>query len=250
MQLRLMQLLLIAILGVPAVEAQTPAFEVASVKPSRLVDTSWSLGCGNPVGRGGVPPGRCQAANASLLRILALAYNLPTFTVETVGQYISGGPSWIRSDRFNIDAKAAEASASESELRFMLQNLLADRFKLKIHEESKEISGYALVVAKGGPKLKSLGSRPPSVRPIPLAIGASNIVSLVRGLSVRLAAPVEDKTGITGDYDFNVTLESITGNDAPSLFTIIKEQFGLTLESQKVPIKVYVIDQVERPTEN
>src|SRR5262245_12379324 len=80
MQLRLMQLLRMAILGVPAVEAQTPAFEVASVKPSRLVDSGWSLGCGNPAGRGGVPPGRCRAANASLLRIFSLAYNLPIFS--------------------------------------------------------------------------------------------------------------------------------------------------------------------------
>jgi uncharacterized protein (TIGR03435 family) len=217
------------------------AFEVAFVKVNKSVNGSWSTEC--PAGTGG----RCRAANASLLRLIGAAYDLP---VLSANQYISGIPGSISNERYNIEAKAASASATPREVRLMLQNLLADRFKLKLHEETKLIGGYALVVAKGGPKLRRLEDkgRRGTVR---VGIGATSTAELVMSLSSMLEAPVVDKTNISGGHDFMVAWESLHNDDQPpSIFTVIEEQFGLKLESQKVPLKILVIDHVEKPTEN
>jgi len=228
----------------------TLAFEVASIKPNRSVNGSWSIECPNSA-RGTLAGGRCRIINASLQRIIGHAYDLPMFSE---GQYMSGGPSWIRTERYDIDAKAENGSASAAELRLMLQNLLADRFSLKLHEESRQITGYALVVTRGGPKLKPIGEsgerRRAGARPNPVAIGATDTESLAMSLSIRLGVPVVDRTNIAGDHDFTLTMDLVYGNDGPSIFTLIQEQFGLKLESQKALSRILVIDQVEKPTAN
>jgi uncharacterized protein (TIGR03435 family) len=221
------------------------AFEAASIKTNRSVDGSWRAGCGDGRVRT-VPAGRCQATNVSLLRLIATAYALPVFTA---GEYVSGIPGSLINERYDLDAKAENPAASDVELLLMLQNLLADRFKLRLHEESKEVNGYALVVAKGGPKLRRLEERKRD-KPVAVAIGATTTTGLVNALSNRLQAPVLDRTNIQGDYDFMVTMDALSGDGAPSIFTLIEEQFGLKLESQKVPLKVLVVDHVEKPTEN
>ena len=86
--------------------------------------------------------------------------------------------------------------------------------------------------------------------PIRVAIGANNTAELATRLSIDLGAPVVDKTNISGDHDFMVTFESLYNDDTRSIFTVLEEQFGLKLESQKVPLKVLVVDHVEKPTEN
>jgi uncharacterized protein (TIGR03435 family) len=128
----------------------------------------------------------------------------------------------------------------------MLQNLLADRFKLSLHEQTKEASGYALVVAKGGAKFT------PPLTGKSLACGSATAEALARCLSRRLGQPVVDKTGITGHHNFSLTVESL-GEDQifpPSIFTVLEEQLGLKLVTQKVPSRILVIDHVERPSEN
>lgn len=196
---------------------------------------------------GNVAAGRCRATNASLRRIIGLAYDLPIFTAE---QYISGGPGWISSERYDIEAKAANPSASGADLRLMLQSLLADRFKLRLHPENKVVAGYVLVISKGGLKLRRPEERGRSEKIIRVGIGASNTAELVMQLSSRLDAPVVDKTNLTGEHDFFLTWESLYNDDAPSIFTVLEEQLALKLVSQKVPLRVLVIDHVEKPTEN
>jgi uncharacterized protein (TIGR03435 family) len=221
------------------------SFEVASVKANRMVGPqSMLIGCqGGAAPVRGIAPGTCRAVHSSLEDIIAEAYDIP-FMLED--QTISDAPSWISRERYDIEAKAEHPSASASELKIMLQNLLADRFKLSLHEQTKEVSGYALVVAKGGAKFTP---------PLPgksLACGTSTAEALARCLSRRLGQPVVDKTGITGRHNFSLTMESL-GEDQifpPSIFTVLEEQFGLKLVSQKVPLRILVIDHVERPSEN
>src|SRR5262245_59179980 len=126
-----------------------------------------------------------------------------------------------------------KASSSAAQLRLMLQKLLADRFKLSLHEEIRQVSGFELVVARGG-----LKSRPLPLKPTRSACGANNTIELAKCLSGRLAQPVIEKTNITTNGYFSLTWESL-GEDQPSppsLFTVLEEELGLKLESRKVPL--------------
>jgi uncharacterized protein (TIGR03435 family) len=234
-------LLLVTVICVPVLAAQqaaVPAFEVASIKPNQTATTSWTMGCATGTGR-------CVGVNVSLLTLIAQAYNVPT---SSAAQRISGLPDWTSSQRFDIQAKAENATATEAELKLMLRQLLAERFKLRLHKDVKELDGYVLVLSKGGAKLTKLGEekRDPGVA---LAFRATTTDTLANALAARLARPVVNKTSITGNYDFRITMDSISqDNGGASLFTIIEEQFGLKLESQKVPIEVLVVDSVAPPT--
>lgn len=230
--------------------AQTlPAFEVASIKPSGAATPSWTMGCANRGPVGNIPAGRCVGSNVTLLALIAQAYNLPA---SSAGQRVSGLPGWAGKQRFDLEAKAEAATAPEAELRLMLRRLLAERFKLQLHEEEKEVDGYALVVAKGGPKLTKLGEQKRPAQPMTLALRATTTDSLANALATRLRRPVVNRTSITGAYDFTVYMKSIAEESAAaaSLFTVIEEEFGLKLDAQKVPLKVFVVDHVEQPTEN
>jgi uncharacterized protein (TIGR03435 family) len=167
----------------------------------------------------------------------------------------------------------------------MIQALLAERFKLAVHKESKESTIYALVVAKGGPKIKEL---PPETTPAPdpkdapkesldkpdpkrlprgmmrmgpgeLTAQGVKIISLANSLSNAVGHPVFDKTGLTGDYTYELKWapdenhgDAASSADAngPSIFTALTEQLGLKLESQKGPVDVIVIDHAEKASEN
>jgi uncharacterized protein (TIGR03435 family) len=239
-------LILIAATGLSlAAQQPAPAFEVASIKPNRSATTAWTMGCATGTAAGNIPAGRCVGVNVSLLTLIAQAYNVPT---SSAAQRISGLPEWTRSQRFDIQAKAENATATEAELKLMLRQLLAERFKLKSHKDVKEIDGYVLVVSKGGAKLTKLGEEK-RASGVTLALRATTTDTLANALAARLARPVVNKTSITGNYDFRITMDSISqDNGGASLFTIIEEQYGLKLESQKVPIEVLVVDSVEPPT--
>ena len=138
----------------------------------------------------------------------------------------------------------------------MLRALLEERFKLTTHRETKESQGYALVVAKGGPKLKPASASPGqnAVYPGGLqgAVSRSGLARL-RHWPDPSGRPVIDKTGIQGNYDIQLTYarDGTTDSSRPSIFTAIQEQLGLKLESQKIPIEMLVIDRCDRvPTEN
>lgn len=137
---------------------ENPSFEVASIKaitsrPQGPVEIA--MGCHgtdshNP--NTTIPMGRCVIHYESLRYVIALAYNIPPATLNAYEKMISG-PDWIRSEVYNIDAKA-EMPATQAQLKLMLQSLLAERFKLKVHRETREMPVYALVTTKNGPKLQ------------------------------------------------------------------------------------------------
>jgi uncharacterized protein (TIGR03435 family) len=212
-------------------------FEVATVKPSAEMTGNMSIGR--------APGGRFMATNASLKDLLMFAYDVRSFQ-------ISGGPSWSESAGFNIEAKPEGGEPRIDQLRGMVQKLLADRFQMNVHRETKEVPVYALVVGKSGPKLTPSVSEEMGIsgstrgRMIYRKVSTS---LLARSLSQRMGKAVIDRTGITGEYDF--TLEWVDDNqEGPSLFTALQEQLGLKLESAKGPVEMLVIDRVSKPTEN
>jgi uncharacterized protein (TIGR03435 family) len=206
----------------------------------------------------------------NLKLLMTVAYDVRDFQIV-------GGPGWLATDRFDIVAKAEGVpdQLTPEQFRPMLVALIEDRFQLKIHRETKEMPVYALVVAKNGTKLKANAGEPgPRLR---MGRGQLNgtkvpLKMLVQQLAQQLGRPVVDKTGLTGDYDFTLTWTPQPGEggamfagpggpggpegpppsdpDGPSIFAAIQEQLGLKLESDKGPVEILVLDQVEKPTEN
>jgi uncharacterized protein (TIGR03435 family) len=222
-----------------------PSFEVATIKPTSPADrgeSKWS------------PPGigRFFASSVSLAFLIQMAYRVDD-------SQIAGKPDWLESELFDVVAKPeGDITLTRDELRPRLQTLLQQRFQLVAHRETKMIRGYALVVAKGGPKLKATnGDHPPGYR---VYVGGGRLEGLNWSMQTLAAMlqpptgfPVIDETGIKGGYniklDFSPELE--TDSSLPSLFTALQDTMGLKLESRKVPVEVLVIDHVNRfPTEN
>jgi len=215
------------------------AFEVASIKP-------------NPTGGGhsdtDVDGNLLRMKNVTLKACITWAYR---FTDSQIS-----GPDWLASERFDITAKT-ESGPPKPE---MLAAVLEERFKLAVHRETKEMTEYALVVAKSGPKLKKVDpgegdttSRRGHLTATRLSMNA--LARFLAGPNVRLGRPVVNKTGLDGVFDFNLdwTPEGAEPkNDAPpSIFVALQEQLGLKLEAQKGPVEVLVVDHVEKaPTEN
>src|SRR5271168_4962514 len=166
-----------------------PAFDVASVKFNH------SGGGGGEIR---TPPGTLQATNSTLLAYIRWAYDMRDFQ-------ISGAPAWLNSDRYDIRAKAA-AGTSGQELRLMLQDLLAERFKLQLHREAKQLPLYSLVVAKGGSKLKKAAAEPSGLsdRRGSITDRGATMGMLANQLSAVLERTVVDKTGLTEKYDFKL----------------------------------------------
>lgn len=210
---------------------------------------------------------RFVAHNHALRTLIAAAYDLPP-------DAISGGPSWVDSDRWEVLAKTpGDVRPQLDEQMAMLRSLLSDRFKLAFHRESKELSIFALTLAPGGAKLKDS-----TISPDATPAGPPLVAFVVSPAVVRLPAryttmgefasllqrspldrPVVDRTGLHGRYDFDLEFapdESLWGgmlprpenSDKPSLLRAMQEQLGLKLESTRGPIDVLVIDRVERPT--
>jgi Protein of unknown function (DUF3738). len=237
--------------------AARPVFDVASIRPS------------DPNERGGWArflPGRLQVINSSLIFVIQQVYGVRDYQIV-------GAPKWIidwNTARFNIEAKA-EGVTNQDQLRLMAKNLLEDRFKLKLHRETREMPVYVLIQDKKGIKVKAT---PDNGRPR----GSGGIESVesgwiqgenvsmeffVQSLSRRTDRPVVDRTNYTEAFTFKLQWASdvssgsgVTGvdglpNDArPALFTAVQEQMGLKLSPEKAPVEVLVIDHVERPPEN
>jgi uncharacterized protein (TIGR03435 family) len=255
--------------AVPTAAAELPAFEVAAIKESKSGAEGSNSNTSN---------GRFTASNVTLKNVMQYqAYGIPA-------SRILDGPKWIDSARFDIEAKA-DGSVMEqlktldrkqrgAQMRTMFQQLLAERFKLAVHWETRELPVYALVVAKGGPKLQatkdvnggsgssSNGDQSGMQLTVTNRTLAELAETLTQELSRELGRNVVDKTGIEGKYD--VTLKWTRGTDtapvsgdtglppdsAPSIFTAIQEQLGLKLEPAKGPVQVLVIDHAEMPSEN
>jgi uncharacterized protein (TIGR03435 family) len=249
--------------AVPLPAPDRPKFDVASVKRN----TS-----DLPGNRFSPTPGRFYAEHVTTRFLIWYAYQIEDFRIV-------GGPSWLDSDKYDIDARAAGATLAQVRGP-MLQQLLEDRFELATHRETREIPVFVLTAARGGSKLPiakegACITRAPGAQLAPgqrqadicgfLGFGGNNLratairmTDLVGGFSMHLRRLVVDETGITDM--FNVAL-NWTPDDAPagappadgappSFFTAIQEQLGLRLEAARRPGEVLVIDRVERPREN
>jgi uncharacterized protein (TIGR03435 family) len=240
-----MRVLILAMLAVAA-QAQQPAarveFEVASVKPGDPTDPSSS-------GRG--TPGSMEMRNATLKTLVRSAYGLNEYQV-------AGGPKWLDSARFTVNAKFP-AGTPRPQIHLMMQSLLADRFQLETHRETKNLREYALVVAPGGHKLQEASQDDrqrarSSQGPRMIRAWGSTVSSLADMLISVVGAPVIDRTGIEGLYNFKLDFAPLQGmpaedDTAQSIFTAV-QQLGLKLEAITGPVEVLVIDRAEKPSEN
>ncbi len=193
------------------------------------------------------------------------------------GDLLTGGPSWIRSERFTIDAKIPDGTPGYTLDQFMkgdapvlgkmLQALLADRFRLVIHRETKQVSGYALMLSKEGSKLSPSTAEDKHILSIRREAGPNGeVFDKIAGRRVEIRDlafllllttqhPVIDRTGLAGEYNFDMEfapLDSDIASDssAPSLFTAMQQKLGLRLETAKAALDGIVIDRAERPSEN
>ena len=268
--------------------AQSPAFEVVSVKPNNTEDV-------RSMRMQVLPGGRLSVAGLPLLALLARSYNLPMNPSER----LSGVPEWAIHERYDIEAKAPAgafpeglpASEARAKMQAMIQALLADRFKLVMRRETKDIPIYALIVAKGGPKLQKAGTAEADCQ-LGIADGVTChqfMGGQGRGLHARavdmkdLAGyienwtdhPVVDQTGLDGlfamDTDGWIPMRlppppppgvaapnpnarpsgdgDMSDTTRPTLFTVLR-RLGLDLKQEKGPVDVYVVEHVERPAEN
>lgn len=224
--------------------AQATEFEVASIK--KRADTSGPWSTQHPAG------GRFSGQNLSARLLIQQAFN-----IEQTPFQLTGGPGWIGTETYDINAKIeSQDRIGNEQLQLLLQSLLASRFKLAYHRETKEGLVYALTVAKNGAKLQSAAD--PQGRQIENwgndHLNALNVpvAEFARVLQSRLGRVVVDETGIQGAYDFRLTWIPDTAADTsgPSIFTALPEQYGLRLESRKGPIETIVIDHIEHPTED
>jgi uncharacterized protein (TIGR03435 family) len=173
--------------------------------------------------------------------------------------YALSGPAWLASERYDIAAKVPPNTPREQVL-LMLRTLLGERFKLKIHRESKELRVYALVAARGGTKLKRASGAEGnftfrSGHIVGNALSMSEFANRLSGPVFKLGTPVVNSTGLTGTFDFMLDWTPddipVDGTAGPSLFTAIQEQLGLKLEPSKSRVEVLVVDYAERfPIEN
>lgn len=245
------------VLAIGVADAQQPPrpeFEVASVKPG---DSSPQF-----IDSGIKPGGLYTATNLTLKELIAQAYGAP-------GYEIFGGPGWLDSDRFMIEARADRADSlvpaadSTQRINLMLQGLLESRFALRVHKENRERNVYELVVAKSGPRLTTGDATKSPRLSAPRGKVTATSVTIpffVRFLSGQLRRTVVDMTGLTGKYDFVLNYTRDRGDsavpgtqadpDAPSIFTALEEQLGLRLVSSRAPAEVLVVDRAEKPQPN
>jgi uncharacterized protein (TIGR03435 family) len=212
-----------------------------------------------------VPPvgGRFTATNVTLRMLIRVGWP----------QKVSGGPSWVVTDGYDVSAIAPDPNVSADDFSLMMQNLLKDRFALRVHTETHEARVYVLLPAKNGLKLPDArpepciyGRKAPDADP-QAGCGGMNVTSesivnekismqwFASVLGGVLGRPVLDRTGFTGSFKVLLEFAPVapghdTDSTMPSLFTALEEQLGLRLESQKGTEEILVIDHVERPSEN
>lgn len=235
--------------------AQTPgtekkaAFEVAAIRPA-TDDGNHSSNSDK---------GLYRTHNLTLKELIARAYDVDV-------SLVSGGPNWVGSDIYDITARIPEEFAQQTreKLPQMIGSLLAERFQLVVHRETKQVSGFELVLAKKGPKMdaakpdeKGSGT---STKNTHLTAHNINMDAFARYLTRNreVGMPVVDKTGLTGNFNFELDWKpdqlqakpDASEDDRPSLFTAMQERLGLELKSAKVSIQTVVIDHAEKPQEN
>jgi len=247
-------------------------FDVASIKPSPPPSVTYTIGgvAYAPKSFHFMPGGGLQTQGATLKDLVVLAY-------DVLPNRMQGGPPWAAVDRYDVTAKMIEGEGDPGTLtgaerqkwtdriRLRTRALLASRFNLAVHKETREFAMYELHVDKNGPKADALkesnATSGTSFLGNRMIGNGGDMHELVSLLSSQLQKPVVDKTGLTGKYDFTLRwsteqLSLVAGTptgDAdklPSIFTALREQLGLRLDSTRGPLEVLVIDRAERPSEN
>jgi uncharacterized protein (TIGR03435 family) len=255
----------VRIFAQPASQApdSRPEFEVASMKPNK----SAGMMTGIHDGWGG----RYTATNTPLEVLITLAYGLKNFQLV-------GAPPWLKSERYDVEARA-EGTPNMREMMPQLQKLLEDRLQLKYHRETRELPIYALLLSKPEKLKHSKGecTQPPPPKAGEMPASTCGLVLTGQDRLVGRSVPLDrfidllsrytgrtviDKTGLTGKFDIDLKwsmdesqLRALPDGPqadptGPSLMTALQEQLGLKLESHKGPVEMFVIDHVERPSEN
>jgi uncharacterized protein (TIGR03435 family) len=229
-------------------QSPAPSFEVASIHPNLGTDRQEIQ----------VTPGALVLRNQPVLFLVQWAYDVPIPQIDY--------PAWFMANRFDIVAKAA-GPTDETQLRLMLQTLLADRFGLKLHKEPRVMPVYALTLAKGGPKFQESPTEGTfaldQTGAFMLAAHHARMSDLAQGISAEAGRPVVDETGLKGRYEIRMDLaayatRTANGSTNPGqfdmmsiLFNGLQDLLGLKLESRKQSVDVLVIDHAEKsPTEN
>jgi uncharacterized protein (TIGR03435 family) len=228
-------------------QAPSPAprtFEAASIKANTSGERRTSMRF--------LPGGRIEGVNRTLKLLIQVAYDVRPFQ-------ILGGPDWLGTARFDISA-TANADVSSAELRAVLRSLLAERFKLRVHHDTRDVPIYALHIVRPdgrpGPGLKPAaeGSRGFREREGSLGTDKTTMTELVKELTGYAGRPIVDRTGLRGDWQLtlNWTPDGVDAADPdlPSIFTAVREQLGLRLEATRGPAEMLVIDGAEKPTED
>lgn len=228
-----------------------PSYEVATIKPSNPDDHNSRFSYGGH---------HLTIKNHTLNTMLVFAYGIHP-------RQIVDAPAWLGADRYDIDGVLdTEGEPSLKQMQGIVKKLLADRFQLRFHRETRELAVYALTVAKVGPRLtrskgdpNGLGDENDQIHggQITMSITNMSMTDFVLIMQMIMDRPVVDQTGLVGKWDFKWTWTSdesrlppdIT-NPAPGLFTAIQEQLGLKLGATKAPVEVLVVDRVERPSAN
>jgi uncharacterized protein (TIGR03435 family) len=270
----------VATFGGLSAQPASLSFEVASIKPAA------PAGAGRvPMGIQLMPGGGFRANNVTLHMLLTLAYDVRDFQIV-------GGPSWLNAQMYDIQAGSGGSADTpagpeamrnmtdeqrktfQEQMRERLRALLADRFQLVVHRETKDQPVYTLQVAKGGPKFQEAKPGGPTAGRMRMGRGELNgegvgMDFMVQVLSNQVRRPVVDKTGLPGKYDIHLTWtpdgpSGFLGGElpagvepppppdpnGPTIFTALQEQLGLKLESDKGPVDMIVIDRVEKASEN
>jgi len=261
---------LIGLWQAPSIHAQSPerlVFEVASIKRIHPA----ALGGGPRPLAPGVTRGGGIRSQVSIFNLICWAYRID-------GAQVSGGPSWVRSDLYDIQAKPEKfegpadpavpiSEQQTSRTRERVKALLADRFQMAVHTDTKEAQVYVLSIAKGGHKLTPDPDGRGGVRFLGDAIESSGapISFLAVPLTQMLGRPVLDETGIEGRFRYKLEFrpddaakrafamagQPVADDDArPSIFTALKSQLGLELQSRRGPVSAVVIERIQRPSEN
>jgi uncharacterized protein (TIGR03435 family) len=221
-------------------------FDVASIRPSSPGELDGPTGAYTG-------HGLARMTNVTLKNCIVEAYGVGPDRVH-------GGPDWIDTERFQITAKA-DQPLGEDIVRLMLQTLLAERFKLKLHRETRRSETLVLQVAKNGSKLPPAGNEPRSIYNGHGRIEAKTVsmTEFADVLSGELKLPVIDRTKLSGVFNLTVQWnpnsllagpDTAAADTRPSLFTAIQQQLGLVLKSQRLPVETLVIDAAERPSDN
>ena len=251
------------LLSIPAFGQSSPASPTFEIADIRVSDRQINVG----VSGNAIRDSRYELHNATMVDLIRIAYGIEA-------EKVAGGPSWLELDRYTVIAKVP-AATSVADARLMLRPLLADRFKLAVHEDTRPLTAFAMTVIGGKPKMKEAsGGEPPGCQPAPppqqpepgatpkqtgICRGmtmAAFAQLLPRAVGQYLPNPVVDQTGLQGAWDFEFSftprpLLAQAGSDGITLFDAMEKQLGLKLELKDMPTSALVVDSVDRkPTAN